>query len=260
MAEAGYGSRAGIGPTPKGRAVSPARKIAGLGAAVLLCAPGCPAAPPEPGAAPQEPPLSGAAVQKRLDFITERLDRHRAHAAAWQYGWTTVFLGNIGANAIALRDNPESEEQVDRGVSIAKAGLGLYRTLARPHPGRFGAAPLAPNAAPPGTGPRERLARAEVLLAATARRAGQRYQKARHLGILGVNVLGGAIIWAFGNPRDALRSTVTGILGGELRLWSQPWQPAADYAEYGNRFSRPPAQATWRVLPTPRGARLQIRY
>jgi hypothetical protein len=228
--------------------------------AIALCAPASPTALSDPESPPQRAPLSGAEVQERLDFISERLDRNRAHAAAWQYGWTTVFLGNIGANAIALRDSPESEERVDRGVSIAKAGLGLFRTLTNPHPGRFGAAPLAPDALPPGIDARERLARAEALLAATARRAGQRYQKARHLGILGVNLLGGAIIWAFGDPDDALRSTVTGILGGELRLWSQPWQPARAYSEYGDRFPRAPTEATWRILPTPRGARLQIQY
>jgi len=234
--------------------------VAGLGAAAALCAPGWSASLSDPASAQQRAPLDREEVQKRLEFISERLDRNRAHAAAWQYGWTTVFLGNIGANAFALRDNPESEERVDRGVSIAKASLGLFRTLANPHPGRFGAAPLAPKALPPGTGARERLARAEALLAATARRAGQRYQKTRHLGILGVNLLGGAIIWAFGEPDDALRSTVTGILGGELRLWSQPWQPAAAFSEYDGRFPRDPPGATWRILPTPRGARLQIRY
>lgn len=105
-----------------------------------------------------------------------------------------------------------------------------------------------------------RLRRGEALLTASARRSRKPYQLSQHLGILGVNALGGAVIWAFGDSDEALFSTVSGIIGGELRLWSQPWHGAGDLEAYRSRFGSSATGLQWRILPTWRGAVLEVRF
>lgn len=202
--------------------------------------------------------LSQAEIEHRLSFIGERLERGRAHARAWQFGWTAVFAGNIAANAIGLADQ-DGDEQVARGVSIAKSSLGLFRNLLEPLPQRAGAEPLRDAAANDGD-PLTRLARGEALLAASAQRARRPFRLAPHLGILGVNLLGGLIIVAAGDDSDAALSVASGVVGGELRLWSQPSRAAGDLQAYEHRFGGRATDARWRILPAWRGLMIELKF
>lgn len=203
--------------------------------------------------------LSSPELDARLETLTERAERRQTHAAAWQYGWTGIFVGNIGYNAFQMADE-EGDDRVDHGVSIAKSALGLTRMLTNPHPLRKGAAPIRPKPEESREEKVARLRRGEALLAASAKRSREPYQLRQHLGILGVNLAGGAVILAFGDDDDAAFSTISGIIGGELRLWSQPLQGSSDLDVYESEYGEAASDVQWRILPTWRGAVLEVRY
>lgn len=205
------------------------------------------------------PDLSSRELDARLETLTDRLERRKTHAAAWQYGWTGIFVASIGYNAFQVADE-EGDDRVDHGVSIAKSALGLTRMLTNPHPLRRGATPIRPIPDESRQEKAARLRRGEALLAASAKRSREPYQLSQHLGILGINLTGGAIILAFGDDDDAAFSTISGIIGGELRLWSQPWHGASDLEAYEGEYGEAASDVQWRILPTWRGAVLEVRY
>jgi len=203
--------------------------------------------------------LPSPALDAHLETLTERLERRKTHAAVWQYGWTGIFVGSIAFSSAQLATD-DGDDRVTHGVSIAKSGLGLTRMLIDPHPLRKGAAPIRPKPDESREEKVARLRRGEALLAESAKRSREPYQLSQHLGILGVNLAGGAVILAFGDDDDAAFSTISGIIGGELRLWSQPLQGSSDLEAYESEYGEAASDIQWRILPTWRGAVLEVRY
>lgn len=204
------------------------------------------------------PAPTGSALDLRLDFIEQRLDAGETHARLWQYGWTGVngvglLLGTY--NAITT---DKSSRRVVGIVDAAKSAVGLADLVMRPLPGLDGAASLG---ASPGATPAEQEARlqaAEQLLTAAAARAQERLSPLAHLANLGINLVGGGVILAFGHPDDAAINTLTGFAVGEVQLLSAPWAPIQDLAEYQSRFGR--IVASMAVHPWPGGVELAFRF
>lgn len=231
-------------------------------AAALLLAPltACSAAH-GPSLAPTSfaPPADERERAERERFLAERLDAGRLHAQAWQWGWTafngvsTVYAAAAGAGA---SDRGERAYQI---VQAANAALGLVDVqLLEPMPGRAGADPMRRG------DPATSLARGEQLLRARAERARARRGWRLRLGNLALQAAGAGVLLALDEPRLAALSFASGMAGGELYLWSQPWRPERDLQDYERLVNGPalpddpPAELT--VGPAPGGLSLRLGF
>lgn len=206
--------------------------------------------------------LSPAETEARLNFLEQRLDEGRFAAQAWQYGWSGVFgIGLVaGAAQAALAD--DGDERVYQIVGAVKSAGGLAQMLTDPLPARLGADPL--REVPDGTpgGRLQRLALGERQLIENAARAESRYSWRRHLEGVTTNVIGGAVIYSLGDSTDALVSTLSGILVGELQIWTQPWRATADLDAYRTAFPTTMASRgiEWQLRPTLHGVEVAFRF
>jgi hypothetical protein len=206
--------------------------------------------------------LAPAEADARLEFLEERLDDGRLTAQTWQYGWTGAFgVGLVaGAAQAALAD--DGDERVFQIVGAVKSAGALAQMLTDPLPARLGADPLR---AVPGSTSEDRLRRLAVgerLLVENAARAESRFSLRRHAEGVTTNLIGGAVIYALGDSTDALISTLSGILIGELQIWTQPWRATSDLADYRTAFPTTLASRglDWQLRPTLHGVEVAIRF
>jgi hypothetical protein len=119
------------------------------------------------------------------------------------------------------------------------------------------------RAAGPSGSPQRRQA-GEATLTASARRAARARTVRRHLANVGANLVFGGMILAFGEPDDALISTLLGIAGGEAVLFTAPQGPVTDLAVYRSRFIHTQSRARWhwspRIDAASRGVSVQVRF
>lgn len=216
-------------------------------------------------APPQEIPyrierMGDAEVQRRLDFLVERLDAHRDYAWAWWTGWTTFY--GLGVVVQGTRAGlSEGGKRADYIVSAVKATAGVATLLARPLEAKDGADKV--RAVPDDTleDRRRRLAVAEEQLRTNAEVSRRRYNPLRHMLNAGVNFAGGAIVAkGFGDPKRGWRSAAIGTAVGEVVFFTQPWWPANDWEEYERRFDETDPQVSWRVVPTADGIALRVDF
>ena len=206
--------------------------------------------------------LSPTEADARLDFLKQRLDDGRFSAQAWQYGWTGVFGVGMAAGAAQAALADDADERVYQIVGAVKSAGALAQMLTDPLPARLGADPLraVPDATPAGR--LQRLALGERQLVGNAARAESRYSWRRHLEGVTTNVIGGTVIYALGDSSDALVSTLSGILVGELQIWTQPWRAIGDLDDYRAAFPSTMASRgiEWQLRPTLRGAEVAFRF
>lgn len=197
-------------------------------------------------------------LELRLEFIEERLDAGQRHARYWQNGWTGFYSVSVLAQTVFWLDADNNDDRINYVVGAVKATGGLVDMLLRPLPGRYGTDPIRALKG----GSLDRLGLAEDLLQATSRRAQAKTTWKPHLKVLGVNLLGGAVILAFGDGGDALLSTALGIAVGEANIWTQPSQPITDLRDYQGRFARIRNQNAhrWQLLPFPGGLMVQTSF
>ena len=206
--------------------------------------------------------LSPAETDARLGFLEQRLDDGRFSAQAWQYGWTGIFGVGLVAGAAQAVLADDGDERVYQIVGTVKSAGALAQMLTDPLPARLGADPL--RAVPGATleGRQQRLALGERQLVENAARAESRYSWRRHAEGVTTNLIGGAVIYALGDSTDAMISTLSGILVGELQIWTQPWRATSDLADY--RASFPSTMASrgldWQLRPTLHGVEVAIRF
>lgn len=206
--------------------------------------------------------LSPAEAEARLGFLEQRLDEGRSGAQVWQYGWSGVFgVGLVaGAAQAALAD--DGDERVYQIVGAVKSAGGLAQMLTDPLPARLGADPL--RQVPDGTPEKrlQRLALGERQLIDNAARAESRYSWRRHAEGVTTNLIGGAVIYALGDSTDALISTLSGIVIGELQIWTQPWRAIGDLDDYRSAFPSTMASRgiEWQLRPTLHGVEVAFRF
>lgn len=230
-----------------------------LAVALTLAAGPALAAAAEP-AAPLVMP-SDAELAARLGLVEERLEAQRPTALAWRYGWTGFYVVTLASGVLYAVRADDGDQRVRGIVDAAKSGLAtaeMVKLLRDPLPGAAGAAPMRAVAGEDRQARLERLAVGERQLRASAERAETRYSWWRHLKGVATNLLGGAAILALGSKHDAVESTLVGIAVGEVQIWSQPWRPTGDLADYERAF--PDAQTVWSVRARDRGIELVLRF
>lgn len=198
----------------------------------------------------------------RTEFIESRLEEDRRHAEYWQYGWSTFYAVSAVAQTALWIDADNNDDRVNYSIGAVKSVGGLVDILLRPHPGRHGATPLLDLPQETAEQKHARLERSETLLRASAERAASRYTWKPHIKIVGVNLIAGALIAAFGDEGDALTSTAIGIAIGEANIWTQPTRTETDWREYQQQFPTTGATQTsgWHLVPIKRGLALQTHF
>ena len=155
---------------------------------------------------PQLELLSDAEADARLSFLQERLDAGQTTAKTWQYGWTGIFsVGAVASTAQAIMAD-DGDERIYNIVGAVKS-IGATR----PDGTRPAACPPRRGADARGAGrharrPPAAAGRRRAKLAINSERADTRYSWRRHLEGVTTNLIGGAVIWGFGDSRDALLS------------------------------------------------------
>jgi hypothetical protein len=207
---------------------------------------------------PFPPPRDEREAEARAQFLEEHLAAQRLHAEAWQWGWTTVNVGTLGYSILQAARTNDGSERAYNTAQAALAGIGLVDLwIARPVPGREGAAPLA------GLDRAARIERGQQLLVERAMRARSRDDWKLHLGNLGLQAFAAGLLLALHHQAYAWLSFATGVAGGEAYIWSEPWQPARDLAAYRRLVETGlPAEpdSSLRLAPTPHGVALELRY
>ena len=220
----------------------------------------------KPVTAEEAAQLSDQQIDKRLDFVTQRLEDNRTHAALWYYGFLAVNVGGTAAGAATAAVESDKDKQI---YDILNGSLGLIGTgylLAAPLPGRSGAEPVAEM---PSTTHEERaaqLAAAEDILYGAAGRAKQRTGWILHTGNVVMNASAASVLLAreaYG--RAALLFFVNAAVG-EAQILLTPWGPLSSWEEYRQQVDNggvpSDPQVRWGIgpLPTGQGLALQAEF
>lgn len=204
--------------------------------------------------------LSG--YELRMEFIESSLEENRQHASYWQNGWASFYAVSAVAQTALWIDADDSDDSINYSMGALKSVGGLADMLIRPHPGRHGVKDLLDLPQNSLEQKRERLDLGEALLRDSAQRAASRHSWQPHAKVVGVNVIVGALIAAFGDGGDALASSAIGIAVGEANIWTQPTRPEDDWRDYQQKFPttgqlKDPA---WQLVPIAGGLALQGRF
>ncbi len=215
-----------------------------------------------PVGADPNPTLSEEEIEQRLAFIEARLNKGRAGARAWQYGWSGFFAASTAfASYMAIRSN-DGDNETQHTVEAVKSAAGLAMMLLRPLPAVKGAAPIEAMASDTPAQKMTRLQAAEDLLRLNARRARERKSWPRHLTAIAINLIGSAAIATLGDVKDAAISNFYGIAISQFHIWSQPSRAISDLADYERTFPETPhpAALTWELTPMPGGMGISIHF
>lgn len=176
--------------------------------------------------------LSDAEIDKRLNFIEQRLEGSRSHGWWWQYGWLSVSGASMVGNGVAAGTVSNHDDRIYHSVSAVQGAIGVAHSLLDPMEARKGADPIRDL---PGATREQKLAKlraAEDLLKRNAERAETRWGWKEHLGnAVLAGAAGGIVAWQ-GEEGHALEVGLTGFLGGVAKLLTQPWAPEGDWEDY----------------------------
>jgi hypothetical protein len=224
-------------------------------AAVLSAAPAAAEAPPD------------AEVSRRLAFIEARLERATPMANLWWHGWYFGYMVvTVGQAGVALATTSRGL-RTDTAVGAAFATLGVVGLGVFDFPPRHAAADLRAVAGATPAERRRKLARAERLLAASARNEVLGRSWIPH--VAGVVVTGtSSLVQAFVYQRVA--SSIVTLLSGvaitEAQIFTRPTAAIDDWRAYqqGSWASGAPATAprgpTFRIVPHPGGAGIAAAF
>ncbi|MDW5378596.1 hypothetical protein R6258_16885 [Halomonas sp. HP20-15] len=191
----------------------------------------------------------------------EALTSGARQATLWRYGWGGVYAASLANNLYQASEADDQDDRFDGRVGAVKSALALGGVITDPQPHPAAHRRLEALAE---QGDREALNDARELMRATAAEERARHAWQARLDSLVVNTLGGLAIGVGDDrPRDGLVNFATGMLVGELQIWTQPTQAGAAL----NRFqpatlslgdNRLDYQYAWVLTPSQVG--VNIRY
>jgi len=177
--------------------------------------------------------LPEAEIERRLEFIEQRLEASRRSAAIWHWSWLAINGGAGTALNTGLAVTDDSSE--GRSAAIVQAiygAVGVAFQALEPMNARRGADPLLELPEETRGQKLRKLERAEVILQENAERHAQRSSWLQHLGNAVVSAAAGLIVFAFGGDTDAWITGGSIFAGGELFLWTTPPGPVRDLEDY----------------------------
>lgn len=205
--------------------------------------------------------LNETEIDARLKFLDARLNELNRPSSIWQYGWTGFYGVSSGVQLYKGIDENDSDDEIKYYVGAAKSAAGVALFLLKPLPIIVG---LDDYRNLPKDTKAQKLARlreAESLMQHEAIRADNRYNLKPHLMTIGLNLLGGAVIAAFGDSDDAIESTAVGIAIGEAAIWSHPKASQKHWDAYQHKFNHKDKNAwDWKLIPGHKSIALQVKF
>ena len=177
--------------------------------------------------------VSDAEIARRIAFIEEKLDGRKGHTEKWQGTWSVINGGATVGMAIVAGLSSSSDDRIYYATQSVVALIGIGdQYLFRPIPGLNGAQPIRtlPDTTPEER--REKLAKAEAMLRASAAREAERTGWSYHAGNVAVNGLAGTVIGVFGDTKDGIIAGSFGFLGGLAYAFTEPWGRKQDLRDY----------------------------
>lgn len=222
------------------------------------------AADPKPLSSPAAiDAMSDSELDERTAFLVQRLDEGQRWAQVYQYGFTAGWTLGIGIGVAQAATTSKNDTRVNGIVTASKAAIGVGRLVFSPAPGRLGSEDIATLPAGSHAQRVTKLTAAETRMSSAVAYAERRTDWLPHLTSLGLNLAGAGITAGLGDWKDAVIGGVVGIAAGEALIWLRPSRAIVDAEDYHNRFSGSlPKQpgVTWNIVPTGRGAFVQVRY
>lgn len=206
--------------------------------------------------------ISDSELNQRLKFIETHLAGLNPNASYWQYGWTGFYAAAAVGQAVLAIDEDDNDDQTNYIVGAVKSTGGLAQMLIKPLPAMKS---LDSFQSMPSQTRAERLLKleqGEALMYENADRARQRYGWKRHVIGIAANLLGGAVIAAYGDSSDAVTSTVVGIAVSEASIWTEPARAVTDLEDYRDNFRNAQRTGTrkWRLVPMRGGVTLNVSF
>jgi len=208
--------------------------------------------------------LTDEQIERRLTYLEDCLDDNRLHAQAWQYGW--MFIDAAGSlSSTGLAATQDDEHRAYLVMRAVKGAIGFVYLALNPVPGLSGANPIRAMPAETHSDKLNQLIAAENLLADADARSQQRFSWGYHIGNLLFNAAGAGAVYATGDHSRALQALLLDTAAGELQVWTQPWEPPAQWEEYQRTVATehgtayvPPLQ--WKLVGVPGGVGVQARF
>lgn len=186
--------------------------------------------------------LSDTQIDRRIQFLEQRLDDSRTHGQIWFWSWLTIDSGSMIGNGVIAGMRDQHDDRVHYAVNSALGAIGIADLFLRPLEARYGAAPI--RGLPEATRA-EKLAKlrtAEDQLRRNAERAEQRWEVLPYVGNAGLALTAGLVDALWGEPGRGLQTGVATMIGGTINLWTQPWRPEQDWKDYLAMTGRRTAQ------------------
>lgn len=205
--------------------------------------------------------LNDEEIEARLRFLDSRLQELRKPSSYWQYGWSGFYSVSGAAQLYKAVDESDSDDEVKYFVGAAKSAGALAMLLVKPLPVVEGMDTYAQMPSDTKEQKLARLEKAESLLRREAIRADSRYTLKPHMLTVGVNLVGAAVIAAFGDSDDALGSAALGIAIGEAAIWTQPSASIKHWDSYHQKFNGADKKTLdWRIIPGHKSIALQVNF
>lgn len=182
--------------------------------------------------APDASGLSDTEIDRRIQFLEERLDDSRTHGQVWHWSWLTINGGSMIGNSIAAASTGDNDDRVQRATGAALGAIGVANIFLRPMEARYGSDPVSGL---PEANRQEKLAKlraAEDQLRRNAERSENRWSPAEWTGNAVLAAAAGAVVVTFGETEAGLVTAVSTFLGGTANLLTQPWGPKDDWEAY----------------------------
>lgn len=178
-------------------------------------------------------PVTEADQQFNRQFIeTSRLlSAQQTQAQYWEYGWGSFNGAAVVYSAAAAIGENNAKKRNGNIVNAVQGLVGVGDVILRPLPA-FSADTVCREL----ESPVECLSRKESLLRDSAERAHEPYEILPHAANAAFNAVSGLVISQIGRTNDAFVTGISGLIVGELQIWSTPRGPLHDYDQYRTQF------------------------
>jgi len=184
------------------------------------------------GITPLNTGLTDAELDRRIQFIEQRLDGSKTHAQIWHWSWMTVNVGSAVIQGAVAATIDNHDDKVNYATGAALGAIGAADQIFRPLEARYGAGPI--QGMPQATREEKiaKLRKAEEQLRSNGERAAERTSLVPHAGNAALATIAGVVVGFWGNPSDGVITGFTTLAGGELNIWTQPAAPEQDWKDY----------------------------
>jgi hypothetical protein len=173
---------------------------------VLLAAAAAQAAEPAPAG---HAGLSDAEIDRRIDFLEQKLEDSRTHGQIWYWSWLAINGGSTVGNGIVAGLSGQHDDRVNYATEAVLGAVGVADQLLRPLEARYGADPI--RGLPEATRAQKlaKLGAAEDQLRRNALRAEERTQVLPYLGNAGLALAAGLVVGLSGERGAGIQTGVS---------------------------------------------------